>query len=1019
MIRIMQTYIVILAVALLNPGAGAGIRNENFTDYAGIDPIRTTADWNIFDRQLTIPSTPHFAPSEIVDTTALATGGFALLYHRRLVDTYSLELQLYDGFGNMLRDSPRLITDSANNLRAAAVAASGTDLVVLWIESSPDAGVYAQRIDGSGDFLWPDPIRVSQDIPGVNYDDVDVAGDASGNCVVVWADDRDGGLYSVYAQKLDAAGMRLWNPADVRVHPAGTLTEYDPAIALDAAGRSFIAWSESSDILMNRLSPAGAPAWTNGAPVTMDATDNQFDPAIIVREGFGVMISYSEFDGTNESLEIIARDFDGNPLWPADTVVKAVAGRMDNHGLVPTDSGVICAMASSYEGDWTAYTRPVNLDGSLPTADIEPIVVPGVTWYSLEGVSLIDTADQGPLILVRNGTVTLFITTYLSGISDQGIPNWGGFVNLADFPGPINPAFGRFIENSGGGDGSFGMLWTDSRNGPPGVFARDLSGTLIPIGDRDAPVSDSVFSYTAAAEATDGDRVFYRMDRIPGEDRLAVVARRFDGDGVPVWGDWQTVSDPLADPSPSEICAVNDALGRTAAAWVDFRSSAVSVYYQIMDAGGSRILPTDLRLNIGDPGDIYDVSMASFGDGTVAVAWRDNHDDGFHVYYTRITTDGTILYNPPIRVDNIPGVQVASVSITEYVGFIYAAFVTAETDSQTVYAYLIAGDSVAEEFLIAGPYIEAGDVRTVVMEPAGLIVAWSASDGVATNIWAQRIAGGLPEWGPARVNAGGAAAMTITDLISPGPQQVTAMFVQQNVPGLIEYRLQSLNLAGTRQFTQDKPLVDPLPAVRDTADAVSVPLNGGEPVTWATISHARADLNGGFISWYLSGDGGMTWTGTVPGAVVTFDPPATDLRWGATLQAEPAQTVSPAVEDLAVVWGGTSPYLTTELSLSGNVFEAGDPFELDLHLAGSGGVTADIFVILDVYGMYWFWPGWTETADFVTDTPAAGVTSINLFNFTWPAVSGSAAGLYFWAGAVASGSAELTGDIDWVEFGYQ
>jgi len=111
------------------------------------------------------------------------------------------------------------------------------------------------------------------------------------------------------------------------------------------------------------------------------------------------------------------------------------------------------------------------------------------------------------------------------------------------------------------------------------------------------PVSSSVRSYTAAAQSLDGDRVFYRMHQAPGDDALTVQARRFTADGVPIWSDWVTVSDPAADPSPADIDAVDDALGRTAAAWVDYRGSAVSLYYQIMDAGGSRVLPTDLRLN--------------------------------------------------------------------------------------------------------------------------------------------------------------------------------------------------------------------------------------------------------------------------------------------------------------------------------------------------------------------------------------------------------------------------------------
>ena len=98
---------------------------------------------------------------------------------------------------------------------------------------------------------------------------------------------------------------------------------------------------------------------------------------------------------------------------------------------------------------------------------------------------------------------------------------------------------------------------------------------------------------------------------------------------------------------------------------------------------------------------------------------------------------------------------------------------------------------------------------------------------------------------------------------------------------------------------------------------------------------------------------------------------------------------------------------------------SGDQFKLDLHLISGGSPAADIFVLLDVYGAYWFWPSWSEIADYETMTVSPGVTSMNLFDFTWPVVEGSAGNLFFWAGAVSSGTADLLGDFDWVEFGYQ
>ncbi|MBN1295379.1 hypothetical protein JXA80_01275 [bacterium] len=1009
---------LILVVIQMIPAVSAGIRNESFFDYSGQEPLQTTADWNIFDGHLTIPSTPSYIPSDMIDAAPLTGGGFAVLFMRQVGETKTLVLQRYDGWGNSAWETPQTIATIDTGGFVASMAVSGNAIGVFWEDPGPNPGIFAQRVSPDGALVWEEPVRVNRDIPGNSFQAVDAAGVENGDVVVVWSDRRVDDTYSIYAQRLDATGSKRWNPADIRVHPSGTANERYPQVAMDGSGRSFVVWEENDDIVMNRLDASGTPAWSSAILVTMDSANVQSNAKMVVRDDHGVLVSYREVTGGNESVEIVARDFEGSPLWASETVVKAVADRMDNQGLIWADTAVICAMGSPYEGTWRAYTRAVAPDGSPLTADVTPITLPGVDWYTLTGVHIVDSIDVGPLILVRNGSDYFFDTTYLIGLDTSGIPDWNGYAVLDTFSGPVSPNLGRFIKGASG-DAAFSIFWTDARNGVPGVFSRDLTWPLTRIGTADVLVSETIHSFTVATQALDGSRVYCRMNREETEDRMQVQARRFDSAGVPVWDDWRTVSDASANPDPREIDAVSDTLGRTAVAWVDERTGTPSLYYQLMSPDGTRLLPGDLRLNNGAPVEISNLSVAFFGDGTVAAAWRDDHADGFHAYYTRIAVDGTILYNPPIRVDAIPGVQVTAVAIAEYVGFIYVATITSDIDGHRIYASLIAGDSVAEEYLVAGPYIDAGEIRTVVMEPAGLVVAWSASDGVETSIWAQRISRGILEWGPARVNASGAVVMEIVDLVSPGPQQLTAMFRRQNVPGLIEYRLQSLNLTGTRQFSDDQPLVDPLPVVRNRADAVSVSLNAGEPVGWAAISHARGEPRGGGIFWFLSGDGGMTWIDTMPGAVVTFDPPAMDLRWGVSLQAEPAQLVSPLVDDLAVVWGNGSPYLTTELSLNQEIFEAGDPFNLELFLVGSGGVAADTFVILDVYGLYWFWPGWTHDVDYITSTPPAGITPVSLFDFNWPAVTGSASGLFFWAGALAPGTAELVGDIDWVAFGYQ
>ena len=103
------------------------------------------------------------------------------------------------------------------------------------------------------------------------------------------------------------------------------------------------------------------------------------------------------------------------------------------------------------------------------------------------------------------------------------------------------------------------------------------------------------------------------------------------------------------------------------------------------------------------------------------------------------------------------------------------------------------------------------------------------------------------------------------------------------------------------------------------------------------------------------------------------------------------------------------------------MFREGDSFTLDARLANMDPSPADfyLFVILDVYGEYWFAPAWSGSVDAYALTGLLGVRMMRVLQFDWPAVSGGADGLRFWGGLVMEGSIELFGYFDMVEFGYR
>lgn len=114
-------------------------------------------------------------------------------------------------------------------------------------------------------------------------------------------------------------------------------------------------------------------------------------------------------------------------------------------------------------------------------------------------------------------------------------------------------------------------------------------------------------------------------------------------------------------------------------------------------------------------------------------------------------------------------------------------------------------------------------------------------------------------------------------------------------------------------------------------------------------------------------------------------------------------------------------FLSPELHLNQTVFHSDDPFLLTCGFCNPGDPRLiDLYILLDVQGMYWFWPGWLQSPDCRQLTAWTGMqSSIMVLDFSWPDISGSASGLFFLAGMIDPETVELIGDIDSVEWGYE
>ena len=85
----------------------------------------------------------------------------------------------------------------------------------------------------------------------------------------------------------------------------------------------------------------------------------------------------------------------------------------------------------------------------------------------------------------------------------------------------------------------------------------------------------------------------------------------------------------------------------------------------------------------------------------------------------------------------------------------------------------------------------------------------------------------------------------------------------------------------------------------------------------------------------------------------------------------------------------------------------------------NAGKSFQLFVILDVYGQYYFAPTWTSELACVQNTWSAGMTAETILApFKWPVTGTSLSGVLFLSGQINPVSGTLVGEFDCWEFGW-
>jgi S-layer family protein len=280
-----------------------------------------------------------------------ASGGFVIVWEDYLTNRdgsgSSIFGQRFDAAGNRIGGEFQVnsYTTGHQQFPSVAMAPSGR-FVVAWRGSDGSlTGVFARVFDAAGNPVAGDFV-VNTYTTGYQFGAFSqVAMDALGNFVVVWASQQEG-IGDVFAQRFNAVGAR--QGAEFRVNSYTSDLQVQPAVASLPAGKFVVVWdSHSQDgsgvgVFGKRfggLAPSGLAVDATAGPSSN--ANGVFDPGEIVI----VAPSWRNLSGSTQTISGTAQSFTGPgmPTNPAYTIVDGTA----IYGPVADGAAASCVSAGN------------------------------------------------------------------------------------------------------------------------------------------------------------------------------------------------------------------------------------------------------------------------------------------------------------------------------------------------------------------------------------------------------------------------------------------------------------------------------------------------------------------------------------------------------------------------------------------------------------------------------------------------------------------------------------------------
>lgn len=383
---------------------------------------------------------------------------------------------------------------------------------VSWFANDPSGSpasgydVRLQRLSQAGTPVWPAGGILVADRGFSSTQDYGLATDPAGNALLTFRDDRFSGT-QITATLVTAAGQAPWGLAGVQLTATSDFLAA-PKICGASDGAIFVAWTQNSDVRVQRLDATGAKTWATDAVLSGGGGAKSLADLKASDAGSAILSYVQDSGAFGSPRHLYAQKVgaSGAPLWNPAGVALLDSGSLQ-FGSSPTfeSDGAGGALFSWYTStpQLECFAQRLDATGAelFPHNGSRVATTFGQAWFTPS--LAFDPAEQELFVVCEElDSSQSFSNVLVQKFDAAGARQWGdGGVVVQAVAG--NTSLGIASLNQGGVDGVL-VVFGDS----PGGFGQEVlrqarlddAGALL--GPLDDVSSSWASKYRLSVEAT-------------------------------------------------------------------------------------------------------------------------------------------------------------------------------------------------------------------------------------------------------------------------------------------------------------------------------------------------------------------------------------------------------------------------------------------------------------------------------------------------------------------------------------